>query len=97
MTVGPAIIRSNDIPVPNLFEPVQKPLFLKLFDFENNAGSQGSTCCSGSLYERSPSPALGTLQNGLLLGIGTPHYETIKAYNLKVSNCILEGEHFDIP
>jgi hypothetical protein len=40
MFVGPAIIRSNDIPVPNLFEIVQTPLFLKLFAFENNAGSQ---------------------------------------------------------
>jgi hypothetical protein len=61
MIVGPAIIRSNDIPIPNLFELVQKPLFLKLFAFENKTESQGSTYYSGSLYEKSPSPALGTL------------------------------------
>jgi hypothetical protein len=97
MIVGPAIIRNNDIPAPNLFELVQKPLFLKLFAFENNTGSQESTCCSGSLYERSPSPALGTLQNGLLLGIGTPHNKTIKAYNLEISNYILKRECLNIP
>jgi hypothetical protein len=84
MIVGPAIIRSNDIPVPNLFELVQKPLFLKLFAFENNTGSQGSTCCSGSLDERSPSPALGTLQNGLLLGIGTPIMRLLRPIILKL-------------
>jgi hypothetical protein len=72
MIVGPAIIRSNDVLVPSLFELVQKPLFLKLFAFEIILGARDRPVAVAASMKEVQARLWGLFRMAFFLGSELP-------------------------
>ena len=79
MVVGPAVLRSDIIPVGYLLELIDKPLLLKLFAFEDNPRFQKTASYSHGFEKASPSAGLRAFEKGLPLRIATVDNQGIQA------------------